>query len=60
MADNGGRNFVAIQQILLLWLGIRQVVSHEITLADLVSLLLYAMLMTRPISGLANVYGQVQ
>jgi len=46
--------------LLLLWLGIRHVVMHEITPGDLVSLLLYAMLMTRPISGLANVYGQVQ
>jgi len=46
--------------LLLFWLGIRQVVIHEISPADLVSLLLYAMLMTRPISGLANVYGEVQ
>jgi ABC-type multidrug transport system fused ATPase/permease subunit len=46
--------------LLLLWLGIRHVVIHEITPGDLVSLLLYAMLMTRPVSGLANVYGQVQ
>jgi ATP-binding cassette subfamily B protein len=46
--------------LLLFWLGIRHVITHEITPADLVSLLLYAMLVTRPISGLANVYGQVQ
>jgi ABC-type multidrug transport system fused ATPase/permease subunit len=46
--------------LLLLWLGIRHVVMHEITPGELVSLLLYAMLMTRPVSGLANVYGQVQ
>jgi ABC-type multidrug transport system fused ATPase/permease subunit len=46
--------------LLLLWLGIGHVVSHEITPGELVSLLLYAMLMTRPVSGLANVYGQVQ
>ena len=46
--------------LLLLWLGIRHVVIHEITPGELVSLLLYAMLMTRPVSGLANVYGQVQ
>lgn len=46
--------------LLLFWLGIRHVVIHEITPAELVTLLLYAMLMTRPISGLANVYGQVQ
>lgn len=46
--------------LLLLWLGIRHVVIHEITPGELVSLLLYAMLMTRPVSGFANVYGQVQ
>ena len=46
--------------LLLFWLGIRQIAAQEITPAELVSLLLYAMLMTRPISGLANVYGQVQ
>lgn len=46
--------------LLLLWLGIRQLVNHAVTPADLVSLLLYAMLMTRPISGLADVYGQIQ
>ena len=46
--------------LLLLWLGINHVVIHEITPGELVSLLLYAMLMTRPISGLANVYGEVQ
>lgn len=46
--------------LLLLWLGIKHVVIHEITPGELVSLLLYAMLMIRPISGLANVYGEVQ
>jgi len=46
--------------LLIFWLGIRQVAAQHITPAELVSLLLYAMLMTRPISGLANVYGQVQ
>jgi len=46
--------------LLLLWLGIRHVVIHEITAGALVSLLLYAMLMTRPVSELANVYGLVQ
>lgn len=45
---------------MLLWLGVRQIASSEINTAELVSLVLYAMLMTRPISGLANVYGQVQ
>lgn len=45
--------------LLLLWLGIRHMAADEISAASLVSLLLYALLMTRPISGLANVYGQV-
>jgi len=46
--------------LLVLWLGISRVESHDIDTASLVSLLLYSMLLTRPISGLANVYGQVQ
>lgn len=46
--------------ILLFWLGIRQVMAEDISPADLVALLLYAKLMINPISGLANVYGQVQ
>ena len=46
--------------LLLLWLGISHMAAQEISAANLVSLLLYAMLMTRPISGLANVYGQIQ
>lgn len=46
--------------LLLLWLGISHVESGQLETAALVSLLLYAMLLTQPISGLANVYGQVQ
>jgi ABC-type multidrug transport system fused ATPase/permease subunit len=46
--------------LLLLWIGINHMAQGEITVAGLVSLLLYAMLMTRPVSGLANVYGQIQ
>jgi len=46
--------------MLMLWLGIRHVQSGVLTAGDLVSLLLYAMLLTRPISALADVYGQVQ
>jgi len=45
--------------LLLLWIGIGYVHNNEVSTAELVSILLYAMLMTRPISGLANVYGQV-
>ena len=46
--------------LLLLWLGINHVESGQLETSSLVSLLLYAMLLTQPISGLANVYGQVQ
>ena len=45
--------------LLLLWVGISHVESGRIETSELVSLLLYAMLLTRPVSGLANVYGQV-
>ncbi len=46
--------------LVLLWLGISHVESGQLETSSLVSLLLYAMLLTQPISGLANVYGQVQ
>ncbi len=46
--------------LLLFWLGIQRVIAGEITPAELVSLLLYARLMSSPVSGLANVYAQVQ
>jgi ABC-type multidrug transport system fused ATPase/permease subunit len=44
----------------LLWFGSRGVASGTITPPDLVSLLLYGMLLTQPVSQLAGVYGQVQ
>lgn len=44
----------------LLALGTLQLRSGTLAPSDLVSLLLYAMLLTRPISGLAGVYGSVQ
>ena len=54
-------SFLAVAGLLLLlWLGIRHVVIHEISPGDLVSLMLYAMLMTSPISRIAGVYSQVQ
>ena len=46
--------------LLLLWLGSAQLSQGELTSAGLVSLLMYAMLLTQPVSGLANVYGQLQ
>ena len=46
--------------ILLLWITSAKIGTGQLTPAELVSLLLYGMLLTRPISGLADVYGQVQ
>ena len=46
--------------LLLLWLGTARVTSGELAAAELVSMLLYALLMSQPLKGLANVYGQVQ
>ncbi len=46
--------------LLLLWVGLDHVESGQLQTSELVSLILYAMLLTQPISGLANVYGQVQ
>jgi len=46
--------------LLLLWLGTTRMASGELTTAGLVSLMLYAMLLTQPLRSLANVYGQVQ
>jgi len=46
--------------ILLLWITSAKIGTGQLTAAELVSLLLYGMLLTRPISGLADVYGQVQ
>ena len=45
--------------LLLLWVGISHVHSGQLQTAQLVSLLLYAMLLSQPVSGLANVYGNV-
>lgn len=46
--------------LLLLWLGTSRIDSGDLAAAELVSLLLYAMLLSQPLKGLANVYGQVQ
>jgi ABC-type multidrug transport system fused ATPase/permease subunit len=45
--------------LLLLWVGIGHMESGELKPSELVSLLLYVALLTRPLSGLADVYGQV-
>lgn len=46
--------------MVLLWLSSRGVASGAMTPAELVSLLLYGLLLTQPVSQLASVYGQVQ
>lgn len=46
--------------LLLLWLGGRGVAAGTLSTPNLVSLLLYGMLLTQPVSQLANVYGRVQ
>jgi len=45
--------------LLLLWLAIRHLEAGTLQPSELVSLLLYAMLMTRPLASLANVYGSI-
>ena len=51
----GGIGLVA-----LLWMGTAQINSGQLAPSQLVSLLLYAMLMMSPLSTLADIYGQVQ
>ncbi|HEC16987.1 MAG TPA: ABC transporter ATP-binding protein [Sedimenticola sp.] len=46
--------------VLLLWLGASRLAAGALTAADMVSLLLYGLLLTRPIGSLAGVYGQIQ
>src|SRR5262245_21147086 len=46
--------------VLLLWLGSTRLSAGGMTPVELVSFLLYAVLLTRPISALAGIYGQVQ
>lgn len=46
--------------LVLLWLGIGHIQSGQLAPADLVTLLLYAVLLMNPLGTLANVYGQVQ
>jgi len=46
--------------VLVLWLAGREIAGGKLTPAALVSFLLYAQLLTRPVAGLADVYGQTQ
>ena len=53
--------FLAMSGILLLlWISSQKLQADTISSGELVSLLLYGILLTRPISGLADVYGQIQ
>ena len=45
--------------LLLLWVGISHMESGQLEPSELVSLLLYVVLLTRPLASLANVYGQI-
>jgi len=45
---------------IILWFLSNQLASGELGAADMVSLILYGTLITQPISGLADLYGQVQ
>lgn len=44
----------------LLWLGTRQVAAGSLAPAELITLLLYGLLLTSPLSQLADVYGRMQ
>jgi len=46
--------------LLVLWLSGRLLVAGRLDLPEMVSLLLYGLFFTRPVSGLANLYGQLQ
>lgn len=46
--------------LLLLYLGTLRIQSGTLQASDMVSILLYGILLTRPVSGLAGVYGNVQ
>ena len=46
--------------VLLLWFSSQRLIAGELTPAEIVSLLLYGLLLARPVSNLAGVYGQIQ
>ena len=54
------RWLTATAVIALLWLGGRSIQNGEIAAPELVSLLLYGLLMTQPVAQLAGVYGRTQ
>ena len=56
----GVRLLASLGIVALLWLGSRAVFAAAMRPADLVTLLLYGLLLTQPVSQLASVYGQLQ
>ncbi len=46
--------------LLILWVSSGHLLRGELSVPELVSLLLYGMLFARPVSGLANLYGDLQ
>jgi ATP-binding cassette, subfamily B, bacterial len=50
----------ALAIVLVLWLATQKLSSGALQGGDLVTLLLYGLVLTRPVGALANVYGQVQ
>jgi ATP-binding cassette subfamily B protein len=46
--------------LFLLWLAGERINAQSMTVTELISFLLYAALLTRPVSALAGVYGQIQ
>ncbi len=46
--------------LFMLWLAGGRMLAGQLTMPQLVSLLLYGLLFARPVSGLANLYGQLQ
>lgn len=46
--------------LLILWVSSNHLIQGDISLPELISLLLYGVLFARPVSGLANLYGDVQ
>lgn len=53
--------FLATSLVLFtLWVMSERIISGEIAPSELVRILLYGLLLTQPVSGFANIYGQIQ
>jgi ABC-type multidrug transport system fused ATPase/permease subunit len=60
LLDPAVRLLAGLGLLLLVYLGTQRLEHGMLQPSDVVSLLLYGMLLTRPVGGLANVYGSVQ